>query len=37
MQNGIEQPDFVTGVSVGNSSNTEYPQQVTNVESKRLP
>lgn len=33
MQNRIELPDFLTGVSVGNSSNTEYSAQVTDVKS----
>lgn len=36
MQNGIEMPDFLTGVSAGDSSDTDYPEQVTNVKSETL-
>lgn len=36
MQNGIELPDFLTGVSVGNQSDTEYPKLVLNLQSETL-
>jgi len=36
MQYGIEAPYFLTRVTVGNSSNTEYLEQVTNVKSETL-
>lgn len=36
MQNGIEMPDLLTGVSAGNSSEAAYPEQVTNVKSETL-
>lgn len=36
VQNGNELPDFLTGVSVGNSSDTEYPEQVTNAKPETL-
>lgn len=34
MQNGIDMPDFLTGVSAGRPSITEYPEQETNVKSE---
>lgn len=36
MQNGIEPLDFLSGISVGNSSDPGYPEQLTNVKSKTL-